>query len=280
MNMEMGSSGVPFSYTTVIATKSRIEKGLLAIPVSLLNFFPRTAGSVYLLGESGQWVKKKFTAYESRSRECRIGGMREFYERYDVKDGDELVLHVYGNDRYQILPEGLFRRKVNDLEAELDEAPTQAEADAAIEGLAALTRAKADDIMAGEYLRLANADSVERKTSTRNAVGAREHIPPALRQILTHFYHGQCQVSGFSFLKRDGEPYFEVHHIDALQGNHVKNVLVVSPNVHAQFTHAEVEHAVDEAGWLRRVKFNGEGHEVFQIVDRLPVAYKKEIHSV
>lgn len=99
--MEIGPSGVPFSYTTIMATKSRIDKGLLAIPVSLVDFFPKTSGSVYLLSESGRWVRKSFTAYDSTSRECRIGGMSDFYERYDVHSGDELVLHVHGNGRYQ-----------------------------------------------------------------------------------------------------------------------------------------------------------------------------------
>ena len=65
---------------------------------------------------------------------------------------------------------------------------------------------------------------------------SRESVPASLRAILARLYKGQCQISGFSFLKRDGEPYFEVHHIDPLLGHHAKNVLVVCPNVHAQFT--------------------------------------------
>ena len=66
--MEVEPANVPYSYTTVVATKSRIDKGLLAIPVSLLDLFPRSGGSVFLLDESDQWVKKTFTAYERQQR--------------------------------------------------------------------------------------------------------------------------------------------------------------------------------------------------------------------
>lgn len=134
--------------------------------------------------------------------------------------------------------------------------------------------------MRSEYLRLASHEVLQRKVGTRNEVKTREHIPPSLRKLLTELYHGRCQVSGFSFLKKTDEFYFEVHHINPFLGNHVKNVLVVSPNVHAQFTYAAVEQTFDASGWLRQVKFNSQGYPVFQIVDQLPAMYRKEVHSV
>ncbi len=63
--MKVETSGVPFSYTTIKVTRSRIDKGLLAIPVSLIDLFPKTNGDVYLLDENGQWVRTTFTARES-----------------------------------------------------------------------------------------------------------------------------------------------------------------------------------------------------------------------
>lgn len=276
--MDVGPSGVPFSYTTVVTTKSRIDKGLLAIPASLRSLFPQTSGHVFLISEDGQWVRKTFTGPDSKSKECRIDGMTDFYSRHDVKSGDELVLQVYGEGRYQILPETLYKEKIGALESDLDEAPTEDEADAAIRNLAALTRTKTDDVIGSEFARLANREISRRKVRTRSEVRVREHIPASLRRILTDLYHGCCQVSGFSFLKTDGEPYYEVHHIDPLLGHHVRNVLVVSPNVHAQFTYAAVDQHFDESGWLRRVAFNGEDHSVFQIIDELP-DYKKQVHS-
>src|SRR5712692_4004505 len=130
--METESSPVPFSYDTVVATSSRIEKGLLAIPVSLLDLFPIASGSLYLLDESGQWVRKTYTAYDSTSRECRIGGMRAFYGRYGVRSGDQLVIQAYGEGRYKLVPETYFRREIIGLETDLDRARSQAEAEAAV----------------------------------------------------------------------------------------------------------------------------------------------------
>jgi hypothetical protein len=263
-----------------VATSSRIDKGLLAIPVSLLDLFPGSSGSIYLLDESNQWVRKSFTAYDSTSRECQIGGMRNFYERHGVRAGDELVLQAYGDGRYKILPETLFKQSIRDLESALDGAVNQVDADAALTEIAALTHVTPADAVMSEYFRLAGHEILKRKVGTRKDVSTREHVPAPLRRMLTSLYRGRCQVSGFSFLKKDGEPCFEVHHIDPFLGNHPKNVLVVSPNVYAQFTHAAVEHTIDEFGWLRRVRFNGDSHPVFQVVDQLPAFFEKEVHSV
>ena len=271
---------MPFSYTTIKVTRSRIDKGLLAIPVSLIDLFPKTNGDVYLLDANGQWVRTTFTAYNSSSKECRIGGMRDFYDKYHIEGGDELVLHVHGDNRYQIVPEKLFRHEVRKLESRLDKAPTLMEADAVLTALAGLTNTRAEDVIKSEYARLASRTVPHRKVKTRRDAKIREHIPPSLRKMLTSLYHGRCQVSGFSFLKKTGGPYFEVHHIDALKGNHVKNVLVVSPNVHAQFTHAAVKQSFDQFGWLRQVRLNDDSYTVFQVVDELTTVHKKEIHSM
>ena len=120
--METEPTDLPYSYTTVVTTSSRIEKGLLAIPVSLLDLFPQRSGSIELLSENGKWESKSFTAYDSTSRECRIGGLSDFYRRYEVKSRDELVLQAFGNGRYRLVPERHFRRDISSLETELDSA--------------------------------------------------------------------------------------------------------------------------------------------------------------
>ncbi len=278
--METTTPTVPFSYTTIKATKSRIEKGLLAIPTSLLPLFPTTSGHVYLVDEQGQEKRTSFTAYTSSSKECRIGGMRAFYNKYHVEDGDELVLHTGGDNRYQILPEKLFQRRIEELEAQLDTASSNTDAEAAIAGLAEVTSTEAEEVIKSEFFRLAQREVHERLIRKRHSVNTREKASPLLRKILLSLYGGRCQVSNFSFLMRTGQPYFEVHHINPMQGNHVKNLLVVSPNVHAQFTYARVEHSFDGMGWLRQVEFNGEAYPVFQAIDQIPATFKKEVHSV
>jgi len=269
---------VPFSYTTIVTTKSRIDKGLLAIPVTLLDLFPKSSGNLQVLEPDGSWAMKRFVAYGGRSKESRIYGLHDFYRRGDVEDGDELVLQVYGDGRYGLVPERQFREVVTRLESDLDHAPTDTDADAALSGLAKATNAPLDDVAESEFLRLAGQEMGSRKVRSRGYAAARDTVPPSVRLVLRRLYRGQCQVSGFSFLKSDGEPYFEVHHIDPLRGHHLKNVLVVCPNVHAQFTYASVEHDFDDAGWLRQVRFNAVAHSVFQIADQLNVPHKREVH--
>lgn len=103
-------------------------------------------------------------------------------------------------------------------------------------------------------------------------------IRASVRKLLTEIYHGNCQISGFGFLTKTGKPYFEIHHLKVDYGDHLKNVLVVCPNVHAQFTHALVEEQYDEEGWLRIVAFNGKEFNVNQAIDKAKKEIRKEIH--
>ena len=91
-------------------------------------------------------------------------------------------------------------------------------------------------------------------------------------------YQGRCQISNFTFLTKAGVPFFEIHHINRKEGHHLKNLLVVSPNVHAEFTYANVGHFFDKEGWLRKVKFNEEEFFVRQAIDFVTKEYYKEIH--
>lgn len=106
----------------------------------------------------------------------------------------------------------------------------------------------------------------------------KEGIPAAIRKILTEIYDGKCQITQFGFLTRNGKPYFEIHHIKPDLGNHLKNLLVICPNIHALFTYAHLQQYFDEEGWLRRVKFNNEQYNVIHIIDEIPKQFEKEIH--
>ena len=278
--MKKTTAKIPFNYVTIKTTKSRINKGLLAVPVSLLHLFPKKGNEVYFVDENDLDHKNSFTPYRSSSRECRIGGMGDFYERYNIQSGDELVIQVLGDNRYKILPEKLFEHKITEFEVKIDKASNDRESEIAITEFAKFVNKKPDDLLKNEFIRLANQKSIKRKVRVRNNVKIRESVPPSLRNILLSIYNGCCQVSGFTFLMRTDKPYFEIHHIRPLQGNHIKNLLVVSPNVHAQFTYAKHQHFFDTQGWLRKVKFNNEIHQVFQIIDKLPSVYIKEVHSV
>ena len=87
-----------------------------------------------------------------------------------------------------------------------------------------------------------------------------------MRALLRQLYQGHCQVCDFWFLKRNNEPYFEIHHLDARGGHHPKNLVVVCGNCHNQFEHADVAPEYNDEQWLIGVHFNKTLHQVNQIV--------------
>jgi len=276
--MKKENSKVPFNYITIKTTKSRIEKGLLAIPVSLIDLFPKTSKYIYLINEKGKAERKTFTPYTSSSRECRIGGLKDFYRVNHINDGEELVIQILDEGKYNIIPEKIFKGIIIDFEKTLETIDSEAEVEKQIDIISKVTNTTKETVLRSEFVRLANKKIKERKIKVIHHVKRREEVPASLKMILLNLYKGKCQVSGFTFLMKNGKPYFEIHHIDPLKGNHMKNLLVVSPNVHAQFTYSNTEHFFDIEGWLRKVKFNEESFSVFQICDKLPKLFEKQIH--
>jgi hypothetical protein len=276
--MQKVKSHIPFDYITVKTTKSRIDKGLLAIPVSLIDLFPRTSTKIFLINETGKEEIKSFTPYNSSSRECRIGGLKEFYTKNTIKDGDELVIQLFDDDKFKIIPERIFEKDVLDLETKIEKSRDEKETNKLLTQLSQITNKNSKEVLKSEFARLSNNEISERKTKEIPKSRVNENVPFSIKKILLGLYDGKCQVSGFTFLMKSGTPYFEIHHINPSIGNHFKNLLLVSPNVHAQFTYANLEQSFDNQGWLRKVKFNNQSHKVFQIIDTLPKIFEKEIH--
>ncbi len=276
--MKKIKSKIPFDYITIKTTKSRIDKGLLAIPVSLIDLFPKTSTKIFLLNETGKGEAKSFTPYNSSSRECRIGGLKEFYTKNKIKDGDELVIQLLDDDLFKIIPERIFEKQVLVLETKIEKSIDEKETDKFLNQLSLITNRNSKEVLKSEFIRLSNKEISERKSKEVPKSRVNENVPTSIKKILLGLYDGKCQVSGFTFLMRNGKPYFETHHIDPSIGNHLKNILVVSPNVHSQFTYAYFEQSFDKEGWLRKVKFNTQSHKVFQIIDSLPKIFEKEIH--
>ena len=277
--MKIVDSKIPLNYKTVRITKSRISKGLLAIPVSLLDYFPNKKTKLQVETRLGKRVTtKNFTPYSSSSRECRIGGMRSFYEEFQIKEGDEIVIQILDDFRYRILPENEFLETIRILEENFDKSQSENEAVDQLNRVSRVTGAKLKDIMLNEYHRL-SAKPIEKRRYKKNSLTKRKvNVPVSIRKLLEEVYQGKCQLTDFTFINMNGKPYFEIHHIKPDLGHHLKNLLVVSPNIHAQFTHASVINHFDEDGWLRRVKLNKEKFAVNHLIDKLPKKFKKEIH--
>lgn len=276
--MKKEKTNIPLSYSTVRTTKSRINKGLLAIPVSLLDLFPQKKSKIFIIDEDGNEDIKSFTPYNSSSRECRIGGMKEFYEKYSIYENDEIVIQKIDDDKFKLLPEKLFKNKILRYLSEFEKSKNDLEANQKINDITKLTNISTNEFFRNEFVKLSDLDLPKRGTNERNKTKVRENVPLPMRKILLSLYKGKCQITQFTFLKRDGNPYFEIHHIDPKIGNHFKNLLVVSPNTHAQFTYSKIEQKFDNDGWLREVKFNNESFSVFQIINDLPEHFEKEVH--
>ncbi len=276
--MKKVTSSIPYNYITIKTTKSRIGKGLLAIPVSLISQFPKLASKIYVLNDKGQEEEKTYTPYQSSSRECRIGGLKAFYSKYKIKDGDEIVIQILDEGKYKVIPEKIFNERIKKLENNFEKSLNDIEIEKNIQNLSYATNKSSIEVIQSEFVRMSQKEIYERKIKLIPSSKIKENVSASLRKILIVLYGGKCQISGFTFIMKNGNPYFEIHHIDSVKGNHIKNLLVVSPNIHAQFTYTEPEHYFDSDSWLRKVKLNDNAYTVFQIIDKLPKYFEKEIH--
>lgn len=276
--MQKLKSIIPFDYVTIKTTKSRIQKGLLAIPTSLIDLFPQDGQKIFLVNEQNKEESKTFTPYNSSSRECRIGGLKGFYEKYKIKDGDEIVIQILDDKKFRIIPENVFQKQVLKLEKLIETSDKETKIDDTLKKLSSVTNTTTNDVIKNEFVRLSNQEILERKTKIKPETKINDNVPLPLRKILLELYQGKCQITNFTFLMRNENPYFEIHHIVPSKGYHFKNLLVVSPNVHKQFTYSKLEQFFDKNGWLRKVKFNDNIHTVFQIIDKLPLSFSKQVH--
>lgn len=261
-------SKINYSYATIKVTQSRINKGLIAIPVSLVRWFPdyKTTIRVFL-DESAVLHTKSYSPYTGSTRECRIGGMAEWYNKNKLKDGDEIVVQLIDKKHfiYRLVPEQKFLLKTQELQSGLDNAEDENDASEKIISLANWADLDKNEVILSEYNRLIKAMPVEeRQYINKPSNKAKESVPPNIRVLLEEVYHGHCQVCDFWFLKKDNRPYFEIHHIKPSQGHHPTNLVIVCGNCHNQFEFANVRDEFNN-GWLTTVSFNDKPHPVNQI---------------
>lgn len=263
-------SAIDYSYATIKITQSRINKGLIAIPVSLAKWFPKNnAPTRVFLGDSNVPQIKNYSSYSSTTKECRIGGMAEWFKENKFKGEDEIVVQLIDKSQfiYRLIPEQKFLLKTQKLQHSLDKSKTDSEATNKIISIAEWTEVDKEKVVLNEYHRLINTIPVrERQYVNRYSNKAKEYVPSNLRVLLEDIYKGHCQVCDFWFLKRDDRPYFETHHINPSQGNNPHNLVVVCANCHRQFEHANVKTDFNQDGWLIGVSFNSKPYDVNQII--------------
>jgi hypothetical protein len=280
--MQKVKSEIGYSYVTIKITRSRIDKGLLAIPTSLLERFPKEKRKITIFFDDEENPSyKNFTPYTSSSKECRISGLTNWFVKNKIQNQDEIVIQFLDEDErvYRLTKEKNFIEQVKLIENKILETIKEDDFDIFFNYLSKKINQPKKEIAIVEFLKLNNEVMKKRNYRKPSTHRVKENVPLPLRKILELIYEGRCQVSNFTFIQRNGKPYFEIHHIKPDWGNHFKNLLVVSPNIHAMFTHANCEEYFDNDGWLRKVKFNDKKFNVYQAIDNFEDRYfVKDIH--
>jgi hypothetical protein len=262
-----------YNYTTVNITQSRIDKGLIAIPRSLLNWFPERNCKINVyLDDSSIMQIKNFSSYDSSTKEARIGSMREWFIEAKIKDGDEVVLQLVDKDKriYRIMKESDFIKHINILRSDFDKSINEEIAESQLNLISNMTKASNEISVLTEYYRIVKTYEVsDRGNIMRSATMVREKIPPHLKFLIGKIYKGNCQVCGFGFIKRDGKPYFEIHHLTPSLGHFPQNLLLVCANCHKQFEYSRNKCYYSENGWLQKVKFNSQSFKITNIIERI-----------
>lgn len=266
-------SQINYSYMTIKMTPSRIDKGLIAIPVPLAKWFPKRNGTIAVyLDDSPDLQTKTFSSYESSTRECRIGGVADWFRKNGITSGDEVVIQVIDEEDfvYRLIPEKRFIVETQRLQQRFDNSESEEEASGKIMMLAEWIQLDKEEVALNEFKRLIDIVPIEDREYTRSRLSrARERVPASLRTLLEYIYKGHCQVCDFWFFKRDNRPYFETHHLNPLGGHHPKNVVVVCGNCHNQFEYTNVRHDFNMDGWLTGLSFNENTHPVNQVAVNL-----------
>lgn len=262
-------SEINYSYITIKATQSRIDKGLIAIPVSLTRWFPDHAETIQVyLDDSTILHTNKYSSYNSTTRECRIYGMKEWFEKNKIKNGDEIVIQIIDRDnfKYRLINESNFIIKTQQIQSKFDASVDEQEASQNLIEIANWTKATEEIVKLREFHRLIKETNIEeRKRIIKRELSTKDSAPPNIKILLGKIYAGHCQVCDFWFLKKDKTPYFETHHINPEKASYIQNLLLICGNCHNQFHYANVK-LEPKKGWISRVFFNDRVFEVNQIV--------------
>ena len=82
-------------YITVSTTSGRIAKGILSIPVSLIDVFPKKRQKIFIMfDDSKRLYEKTYSPYESSTRECRINGVGHWFKKHNFQGGEKVVISI------------------------------------------------------------------------------------------------------------------------------------------------------------------------------------------
>ncbi len=258
---------------TVRASASRLDKGFLAVPQKFRDWFPSAKSQIQAVFDDEDKAKGlTFHPNGPEVKENRIFGLGHWFSKRGVREGDLVSITVEDQDRllYRIaLDRFIQEREEQKARQTLEGAQTDSEAEQGFSTLSRLTRKRPRGLAQEELLRIAHESG--RRPRPRISPGTTqrpESVPSGIRLLLRELHDGKCQVCSFTFEKRNGEPYFEIHHLNPEVGHHPSNLLVVCPNCHAQFEHAAVTDFKWVDIWLVGATINGK-----RVAVRQPLAH-------
>jgi 5-methylcytosine-specific restriction endonuclease McrA len=258
---------------TIRASASRLGKGLLAIPQKFKDWFPSQKGPIQVIFDDEEKARAlTFHPFDPVVKENRIFGLAQWFSKRGVRDGDVISITLEDVDKrlYRIALDRYVReREEQKARHGLSAARTDSEAEQELGTLSRLTKRRPRQVAQEELLRIAQ-ESPRQPRPRISPVAAERHevVPSGIRVLLRELHDGECQLCSFTFEKRNGEPYFEIHHLDPEVGHHPSNLLVLCPNCHAQFEHATVTDFKWVGIWLVSVTINGK-----RIAVRQPLAH-------
>lgn len=243
------------------ASASRLDKGLLAIPQKFKGWFPAERGQIQVVFDDEDNARSlTFHPYDPVVKENRIFGLKNWFLKRNIREGDVISITVedFGGRLYRIALDRFVReRQEQKGRLKLQAATTDSEAEHEFTELSRLTKKRPRELAEEELLRMSRASARQpRPRVFLGAIERHEGVPSGIRVLLRELHEGKCQVCSFTFEKRNGEPYFEIHHLDPKIGHHPNNLLVVCPNCHAQFEHATVADFRWTGEWLVGVTIN------------------------
>jgi hypothetical protein len=258
---------------TIRASGSRLGKGLLAIPQRFNSWFPKEKQQIQVVFDDEARIRAfTFHPYDSTVKETRIFGLRQWFSRRNVQEGDAISITVEDPHRhlYRItLDRYVQQQQESRTREQLQSSRTDADAEREFTALSRLTKRRPQDLAHRELLRIAQASGRQPRPTVLVAAAARhDDVPSGIRVLLREVHEGRCQLCSFTFEKRNGEPYFEIHHLEPKIGHSPNNLSVVCANCHAQLEHARITDFKWSGRWLVRLAINGK-----LVVVRQPFAH-------
>jgi hypothetical protein len=185
------------------ASASRLEKGFLAIPQRFKGWFPGEKGQILVVFDDEEKARElTFHPYDPVGKENRIFGLRNWFSKRNVREGDLISITLEDPDGrlYRIALDRFVReRQEKQARQKLRDAGTDSEAEQELRTLSRLTRKRPRELAQEELLRIAQCSARHPRPSVFLGAAERHEGVPlgnprpasrvARREVSALFFH-------------------------------------------------------------------------------------------